>query len=428
MKANVTKLILHRAAAERDKFVFSPRPMRNLLVANSVYALVLPVIEIFVAAYIMHWSQSPVTVVIYQMVIYAATTAGFAINGLLLRCISSNRLYAVGMLLTGLALFFLMLSGLSNHTWSFASAALLGGASGLFWGNRALLVLSATQDKDRNYYYGIETAIITLTSIAVPAFVAWLFAHCSGSADFAVGSSHLYRWLASGSMILAGISALIILQGEAKIAARQQFCFLRSVPIWRRMLWTAIFKAVAQGYIVTAPAMLVFRFIGHEKAFGIIEALGGILAAIILYTIGRVSKPENRITVFSVGQFSLLAGSVVSAFLFNRMGVLIFMAFMLLAKPLIDLGYYPIQFLATNWAARIEGRSNYSYIMSHECAVLLGRLAGCGLFVFMTAMVSEEAALRYALPAIALLELPSIILARNLLRNIWNSHPTSEAL
>lgn len=422
----MASLTLRRLTAEYEIFATRGRPLRRLLIANSVYALVLPVVEIFVAAFIMRKSQSPVAVVHYQMVIYAATVVGFALNGFLLRTISAARLYSAGMVLTGVSLFLLMLPGLDSYTGRLFSAVLLGAASGLFWGNRALFVLSATRDKDRNYYYGVEASVLTITSIAVPAAIAWLFARCDPIAVSSGDTPWIYGSLAFGALMLSSLSALMILHDDTEPTPNRPFLFVRQHPLWRRMLCVATFKAVAQGYIVTAPAILIFRFIGQEKALGIVEAIGGAIGAFCLYYIGRASKPEHRIVVFGAGQFLLLVGSAVSAAFFNIPGVMAFMIFLLLAKPLIDLGYYPIQFLVTNEVARYEGRSTYSYIMSHECATFLGRFVGCCLFIGISERASDTTALRYALPAIAVLELPSILVARMLLQGIRILRSVSE--
>jgi YQGE family putative transporter len=58
--------------------------MRVLLVTNMVYAFVLPVIEIFVVAYIMRNSNDPVKAVIYYLTVYTGIPFTFLVNGYLL--------------------------------------------------------------------------------------------------------------------------------------------------------------------------------------------------------------------------------------------------------------------------------------------------------------------------------------------------------
>ncbi len=411
----MARIIASKIAAERRAFSDTPHAMQLLLAANGLYALVLPVIEIFVAAFIMRSSRSPATVVLYQLIIYAATPVGFTLNGFFLRRVAANRLYAVGMILTGVALFYLMMPTASGRAGSVASAVVLGVASGLFWANRGCLVLAITQDRHRNYYYGIETCIITVTSVFVPLAVAWLFSHAGPAGQSAITGKREYGILSVASLVVATLAGVAIGRGSMRLQAPQKLLFFRSHPIWRRMLCLAILKAIPQGYIVTAPALLIFSFVGREQTLGIIEAVGGCVAAVCLYCIGRLSKPEHRIAVLTIGQLTFLAGSLVSAIFFDETGALVFMACLLAAKPLIDFGYYPIQFYVTNIALDLERRGDYSYIMSHECATFVGRLIGCGVFLGITSSFSDVVALRYALPIIAFLQLPSVPLARNLI-------------
>ena len=51
---------------EINHFKSQPHNFRILILTNLVYALVLPVIDIFVAAYVMRNSNDPAKVVIYQ--------------------------------------------------------------------------------------------------------------------------------------------------------------------------------------------------------------------------------------------------------------------------------------------------------------------------------------------------------------------------
>jgi YQGE family putative transporter len=185
--------------------------------------------------------------------------------------------------------------------------------------------------------------------------------------------------------------------------------------LWKKMLSLAALKGLAQGYLVTAPAMLIMMLVGQEGTLGLIQEAGGIVSSFILYAVGRASPPEHRVPVFAVGLLVFAAGSIVNAVLFDAKGVLIFMACLVLAKPVLDLAYFPIQMLIIDTASAIEGRNEYAYIFNHELGLFAGRLFGCGLFILMAAYVSRVAALKYALPTIAVLQLASIWVARDTL-------------
>ena len=59
--------------------------MKILLLTNMLYALVLPVVEIFVGAYIMRNTSDPVMVAFYQLAMYAGIVATSFVNGFLLK-------------------------------------------------------------------------------------------------------------------------------------------------------------------------------------------------------------------------------------------------------------------------------------------------------------------------------------------------------
>jgi YQGE family putative transporter len=61
----------------------------------------------------------------------------------------------------------------------------------------------------------------------------------------------------------------------------------------------------------------------------------------------------------------------------------------------------------------------YAYILNHEFGLYTGRVLGLGLFIFLAYAVSEVFALRYALIIVASLQMLSIPLARNIMKNSY---------
>ena len=82
--------------------------IRTLLITNMLYALILPIIEIFVGAYIMRNTGSPSYVAIYQLCMYAGVLATSVLNGLMMKRFNASSLYAFGILLSALALMVMM--------------------------------------------------------------------------------------------------------------------------------------------------------------------------------------------------------------------------------------------------------------------------------------------------------------------------------
>ena len=208
----------------------------------------------------------------------------------------------------------------------------------------------------------------------------------------------------------------LIHRGHFENPRESEFIFFRFHWLWNRMQVLAILKGLAQGYIVTAPAMLVMRLVGEEGALGTIQAIGGILSAFLLYIIGRTTKPKHRLVIFTVGLALFAIGGLANAVLFNSTGVLLFMICLLLGRPLHDIAYFPIQMQVIDTVSAIEHRNKFAYIFNQEFGFFVGRFAGCGLFILLANYMSDTFALRYALLIIGVVQLLSIWIANQILR------------
>ena len=165
------------------------------------------------------------------------------------------------------------------------------------------------------------------------------------------------------------------------------------------MLLLAALKGIAQGYIVTAPAMLVMSLVGKEASLGSLLSVGGVLSAFLLYIVGRTTSPRHRIYLFTSGLLLFAAGAMMNALLFDRLGVLLFLLLMVLGRPLGDIAYFTIQMSVIDTVSAIERRNQYAYIVNQEVGFFAGRILGCGLFILLAWCVSNAFALRYA-PAV----------------------------
>ena len=76
---------MNKLAKEYQFFKQQEPNMRILLVTNMFYALVLPVVEIFVGAYVMRSTSDPAMVAFYQLAMYIGIVTTSLLNGFLLR-------------------------------------------------------------------------------------------------------------------------------------------------------------------------------------------------------------------------------------------------------------------------------------------------------------------------------------------------------
>ena len=141
----------YKIKQELQVFLACPRNMRVLLVTNLIYALVMPVIEIFVGAYVMRNSNDVKMVIGYQLAVYSGIPLTFYLNGWLLQHVSIPRLYSAGMLLSGVSMAFMMSLGQLSLAGVVGAGLIMGMSFGLYWANRDFLALSSTNDSNERF-------------------------------------------------------------------------------------------------------------------------------------------------------------------------------------------------------------------------------------------------------------------------------------
>ncbi|BDD07016.1 MFS transporter [Aureibacter tunicatorum] len=404
--------MINKLKAEWAVFRDLPMQMKTLLQTNMVFAFVLPIVELFVGAYIMRNSDSPSLVIKYQMAVYTGIPFTFLINGFLLRYIDIRKLYSLGMLLSGISMYVMMqLKQLDGQ--GIALAGLIMGISyGLFWANRDFLALDTTNDSNRNYYYGVETFFYTICFIVVPMVVGAFLGSAKSLAWLGESINAGYQLVTVLVIILTVISSIIIHRVKFDNPKQKKFIYFRFENLWNRMLALSGLKGMVQGYLVTAPAILIMKLLGDESTLGGIQAISGIITAFILYWLGRNTAPKHRIYILSVGILIFLIGTLTNGILYSGIGVIVFVLCKVLFLPLHDIAYFPIQMKVIDVVSEKEKRSEFAYIFNHEFGLFIGRVAGLGLFIILEMYASEEVALRYALIVVAILQVLSIPLAK----------------
>ena len=401
---------------EYAHFKSFPRNMRILLMTNLIYALVLPIIELFVGAYILRESDNTSYVVVYQLMAYLGIPVSFLVNGFLLRRIKIARLYSLGMLLSGVAMSIMMLLPTVNIIGISISGLVMGFSYGFFWSNRDFLSLSTTNDSNRNYYFSMETFFYTITFIIIPALAGYFIA--SGEKFGWYPAKYAYITLTVIVFGLTIFSSIMVHQGDFINPKNERFIFFKFEKDWYWMLVLGAFKGIAQAAIFFFPILLILTFVGKEGSLGGLVAVGSLVTAVVLYLIGRFSKPEHRIYVLSFGLLVFLIGGAVNTIFFSAIGVVIYQICNSLSRPLLDAAYFPIQLGVIDHVAEIEKRNKFAYIFNHEAGLFVGRFIGCMLFLLAAKYASPEFALRYVLIVIALVQAFSIPVARKLIKKV----------
>ncbi|HUX54535.1 MAG TPA: MFS transporter [Williamwhitmania sp.] len=410
----------NKILTEFQFFMSMPRDMRLVLITNMIYAFVIPVIDIFVGAYIMRSSNNPSMVAVYQLCVYTGIPFTFLINGYLLNKIKISHLYSFGMLLSGASMIFMMTLSSINMVGVSIAGFIMGTSFGFFWANRDFLTLDTTNDTNRNYYYGVETFFYTITFIIVPAVVGWFLIRSTTNGWFGGNIVGAYKVVTVVVFLLTIIASIVIHQHTFRNPKQKKFLYLHFDRLWKKMLVLASLKGMVQGYLVTAPAILIMTLVGNEATLGTIQSISGILTAFILYFLGRTTKPKHRIYIFAAGIAIFFIGALTNQILFSAVGVIVFVLCKVLFMPLHDIAYFPIQMQVIDILSVKENRSKYAYIFNHEFGLYVGRFFGLVLFIGLAFYVSKDFALRYSLVIVALIQMLSIPLAKNIMKDSYS--------
>ncbi|MZP67426.1 MAG: MFS transporter, partial [Bacteroidales bacterium] len=397
----------NKLLTEYRYFLTMPYNMRVLLITNMLYSLVLPVVEIFMAAYIMRSFNNTGFVAIFQLAMYTGIIITSLTNGFLLKNFKVAHLYSFGILLSGIAMVGMMMVKDIALPGLIVSGTLIGAASGFFWTNRYLMALTSTADENRNYFFGLESFFFTVSNIVVPLVIGALLASIDGKRFLGITFDvykgyHIVTFIVFLITILATCS---LSRGRFENPVQKDFLFFRFDRLWNKQMLLAALKGLVQGFLVTAPAMLIMKYVGQEGSLGLIQSISGGLTAILIYLLGRFTKPKDRITVFAVGITIFLVGTIVNGIELSVFGVMVFVLCKVFFQPLHDLAYFPIMMKVIDVVSKKEKRNNYAYILNHEFGLFAGRAIGLGLFIFLVYTVSETFALRYALIIVAVLQM-----------------------
>ncbi|MDP2423952.1 MAG: MFS transporter [Bacteroidales bacterium] len=416
--------MLAKLTSEYRFFQTMPHSMRVLLITNMLYALVLPVVEIFMAAYIMRFFNDTSYVAIFQVAMYTGIIITSLANGFLLKSFKVAHLYSFGILLSGVAMVGMMFVENIALTGLIVAGTLIGAASGFFWTNRYLMALNSTADENRNYFFGLESFFFTISNIGVPVIIGVLLASIDGVQFMGITFDIYkgYRIVTLMVFLITILATYSLSRGKFDNPVQKDFLYFRFDKLWNKQILLAALKGLVQGFLVTAPAMLIMKYVGKEGSLGLIQGISGGLTAILIYMIGRYAKPKHRILIFGVGIIIFLIGTVVNGIELSMIGVMVFVLCKVFFQPLHDLAYFPIMMKVIDVVSERENRNNYAYILNHEFGLYAGRVIGLGLFIFLALYVSETFALRYSLIIVAALQMLSIPLAKNIMKQSYSGN------
>ncbi len=132
-----------------------------------------------------------------------------------------------------------------------------------------------------------------MTAIIVP-FIIGSYLFFSGKHGWFGGNiSNAYKLVTLAVFILTIFSSIVVHKGKFKNPVHKKFLYFKFDILWYKMLGLAILKGLAQGYLVTAPAILIMRLVGNEGSLGLIQSISGIITALVLICSGKGNRAKT---------------------------------------------------------------------------------------------------------------------------------------
>ena len=401
-----------RIAAEIKYFSTQTSQVRILLCTNFFYGLCIPVIELFISAYIIRQSSEIKSLIIYQIAQATAIPVTFYLNSILSRFVSIRQLYSAGLIFCAVSFAVLFSLGKVNSSNLAISGVIMGVSVGLIWANRNYLTLTITNNNNRNYYFGLEGFLATVAAIIVPSLVGVFIATSQKFSWFPISVS--YSIISMGMFLLIFSACIVLHQGNFAKPIRQQIMFFRSSGIWGKMSGLAFLKGLTQGFVITAPAMLVFDSLGKEGTLGASQSVSAIITSFLIYIIGRNTLPFHRIHIFSGAIALLLLSSGILSFYYSTFSIFFMIFCLVFTRPLIDLAYSPIFLEVVEKLSLQDDSRMYSYIFNHEIWLFCGKILGGAFFLAILYNFGEQITLRHMFLLISLIYSLSFFLIKSL--------------
>lgn len=377
---------------------FEPN-VKKLLSANFLYSFAISFMNIFVNAYI--WSKADnSTVMIYNIGIYLGLPVVFAINGYLLRLLSIKMLYSFGMIASSGTIFYLM--WLTEYTTIifFISGFIIGMAYGLHWANRNYLIMASTTNENRNYYTGSEYMLVNIAFLLSPLLSGFFIEYGTSLGFYDKDTAYLI--VIGLIFLICALAASFILRGTYETPKLDgRIIYFRFASIWKNMQIVTFFKGAVQGAQIIMPTLLVMNLVGEEGILGIITSIGGMVAALTVYVMGRIAKPDDRVKIMMLSIVILFSGALSHSLIFSAISVFIWTAVQALSDPIFYEAYNPMLYRAMDVSSENENKPRYSFVINNEILINLGRIIGIAIFLLFDQFASQEFALRYFLLVVA---------------------------
>lgn len=385
-----------------------PPNERRILASFLLFIVAWPAFSTFVNTFLWRASGDPVHLAAYAIGMYVGVPLGFYLNSALLLRVPFKWLFLAACVLQGIVPLVLTIVRPDTVAEVTAFGALFGIPMGLYWGNRNLMTLCATEQCHRLRFLSVEAVQNTAAGIVVPLLIGYWLANAGN-----VGTAYVALMVVG--LILLTVSGLLIGSADTEIPHRKEpSAFVRGASrLWNTQRAFEFLIGAMTASESTMSMLVILTFLGLEDAVGTVRSLAAVLTALVMYRFGR-RIPESRYRGVLWFSFALIGASAVAfAVGFSPASAIPYFVAAGLVGAFRSTTTMNAMYKTVDHEAGRTDRNRFAYLFDREVALNAGRVTALVAMIAVLA-AAPESFLRYGLVVAALMHLPLAWLLRRI--------------
>jgi MFS transporter, YQGE family, putative transporter len=337
----------------------------------------------FINVFLWKLNSSFTLLAMYSLIYSLVVVASFPLCAMLARRRSPMSSLRLGILCFAVtyALVLFLQEQAAHHIWEIGFGIGLG--SSFFAIGMHMQMLDSTQNSGRDRFLYIGNLLSSFSGLLAPLLSGWLIHNYTGMAG--------YYFVFSLSLIWFVISALISLKLKGKRVSKHSHLLAvwkKPSREWRGMYWITMGSGFVEGtYYTFLITMMGYVILKNELSLGGFATFGAVIGLLTSLVLAKVSKPSNRLNVYSIGSLLLCASSIWVAVQPSFLTLVVHSILGTIGQNLINTTF-------NSWTyASIEKDPDYEerrldYVVIREIPLGVGRTAGIFFFLALQAYVA----------------------------------------
>jgi YQGE family putative transporter len=391
------------------------REARLYLVMMAAFTLAMALSNSFLSVFIWKLNSSFALLAVYSLVYSLVVLTSFPLCAMFARRrspMASLRVGIVWFLLTFGAVLWLQERSV-DFIWLIGFG--MGMGASFFAIGMHMQALDSTEDRGRDRFLYVGNFLNSVAGMFAPLLAGYLISRGDGMSGYYLVFVLTFAWF----MVAALIS--LRLRGNA-VSERSHFrdVWTRPTREWRGMYRVTIGAGFVEGtYSTFLVTLMGYAVLQNELSLGGFATFAGGISLLTSLVLSRVSRPENRLLIYSVGAVLLAVSSI---------GVSVVQTFWMLVVYTVvsTVGMNMINTTFNAWTyASIEKDPEFAarrldYIVVREIPLGVGRMAGVLLFLTLQWLIEVESILGVSFSLFG----SAFVLMIPLLRRIWHEAPS----